>query len=183
MKPMLANPRSSIAHVEGSGTAATEPPVMPSEPLLAALPTIKPVDPMPNTSTRRSIGDVISTLPRTTFFVGPSKISAPAWSEVGNLMPFTAPLAMLVMFDGKPALDVVKKSLAAKVMVVGVDNPVNVKARVILPRLAMAPGDADRTSKISLADDALGPPVRFTEVPLATVNGPSGNVALEGRAV
>ena len=174
VRPIAATPNRAIGL--GSGTGAT-----PSAPLLAALSTILPVVLLsPKTSTRRLIGEVIVTSPRTAPGVkGPGKrMSAAACSALGNLIPFTAPFAIPLMEEGKPPAEVEKKLLDPKVTG---GRPSNVK-----PIVPVGPSDvtlllvADSTNRTVSAFAATGPPVKVALTPLPTVNGPSGKVEFAG---
>lgn len=172
-RPIAPTPNKAIGL--GSGMGLT-----PSAPLLAALPTIRPVlELSPKTSTRRLIGVVIVTFPRSAPLVkGPEKVmSTAACSAVGKLIPFTAPFAIPGMELGKPPAAVVKK--LAEVMVTG--EPVALSnANLMEPRDATLALVADNTNRIVSAFAAAGPPVKVADVPLAIVNGPSGKVAFAG---
>ena len=171
IRPIAPSPNKAIGL--GSGTGAT-----PSAPLLAALPTIRPVlELSPKTSTRRLIGEVIVTSPRTAFLVkGPEKVmSAAACSAVGKLIPFTWPFAIPPMEAGNPPAAVVKKSADEKLTGARPSN-----CKLMVPRDATSVLVADNTNRMVSAFAAFGPPVKVADVPLAIVNGPSGKVAFEG---
>lgn len=178
IRPIVATPNKAIGL--GSGIGA-----MPKAPLLAALPTIMSWPAVelkisPKTSTRRAIGEVIVTVPRSApAATALGKVmSAAACNAVGKLIPFTAPFAIDMTLVGKPVCAVVKKSVEAKVT----GEPIALsKLNVMLPRVATSVFVADSTNRTVVAAGALGvPPNNSAPVPLETVNGPSAKVAGSG---
>lgn len=175
-RPTVATPNKAIGPGSGAG-------VTPSAPLLAALPTIVSWPAVvlkisPKTSTRRLIGEVIVTVPRSApATTGPEKVmSAAACNASGKPIPFTVPFAIDMILVGKPVCAVVKKSLAAKLTA---GRPSNFKPMV--PRDATSVLVAESTNRTVSAAGALGvPPNNSAPVPLLTVNGLSAKVAGSG---